>query len=79
VPTQLRLQPRLASWNAAGHPDQVRLRAALEDASELLKGALAPLDVPLAVRLDVGLPSTVPLLGEHDLEVRAEARMEGTT
>ena len=68
MPTQLRLQPRLASWNAAGHPDQVRLRAALEDASELLKGALAPLDVPLAVRLDVGLPSTVPLLGEHDLD-----------
>jgi hypothetical protein len=67
-PTRLRRRPRLASWNAAGHPDQVRLRAALEDAGELLAPSLAKLDVPLALRLDVGLPSAVPLLGEHDLD-----------
>ena len=50
------------------HPDQVRLRAALHDAGELLKPALSEFDVPLAVRLDVGLPSTVRLLSEHDLD-----------
>jgi hypothetical protein len=68
APTQLRLRPRLASWNGADHPDQVRLRAALADAGELLAPALAPLDVPLALQFDIGLPSTVQLLGEHDLD-----------
>lgn len=67
-PTQLRLQPRLASWDATDHPDQVRLRAALEDVGELLAPVLAPLEVPLAMRLDVGLPRSVLLLGEHDLD-----------
>jgi len=68
APTQLRLQPRLASWDATDHPDQVRLRAALEDVGELLAPVLAPLEVPLAMRLDVGLPRSVLLLGEHDLD-----------
>jgi hypothetical protein len=27
---ELRTPPRLASWNAAGHPDQVRLTASLD-------------------------------------------------
>lgn len=67
-PIQLRVQPRLASWNAAGHPDQLRLEAALTDTGHLLMPAIAQLVEPLALRLDVGLPSSVPLLGEHDLD-----------
>jgi len=58
----------LASWNAASHPDQVRLTDALEDAGELLTPILAQIEGPLALRLDVGLSSNVPLLGEHDLD-----------
>lgn len=67
-PIQLRVQPRLTSWNAAGHPDQLRLEAALTDTERLLTPAIAQLVEPLALRLDVGLPSSVPLLGEHDLD-----------
>lgn len=33
---QLRVAPRLASWNKADHPDQVRLRAFLDDTEALL-------------------------------------------
>ena len=68
TPIRLRMPPRLASWNAAGHPDQVRLAAALADAEELLAPQLARLRGPVALRLDVGLPSTVPLLAAHDLD-----------
>lgn len=57
APTQLRLQPCLASGNALDHPDQMQLRAAQEDAGELLAPFLGPLDVPLTMRLDVGLPT----------------------
>ncbi len=68
APIQLRVQPRLASWNAAGHPDQSRLEAALTDTEQLLTPAIAQLVEPLALRLDVGLPAGVPLLGQHDLD-----------
>ena len=50
----------------AGHLDQLRLAAALADAEELLTPVMAKLVEPLALRLDVGLPSSVPLLGQHD-------------
>lgn len=65
---RLRMAPRLASWNAAGDPDQVRLVAALDDVTELLLPDLRATQEPVALRLDVGLPPTVPLLAEHDLD-----------
>lgn len=65
---QLRVHPRLASWNAAGHPDQLQLEAALIDTEQLLTPTIAQTLEPLALRLDVGLPFNVPLLGEHDLD-----------
>lgn len=62
----LRVAPRLASWNKAGHPDQVRLRAYLDDTEELLAGSR--IDGPWVLRLDVGLPQTRDLLSAWDLD-----------
>lgn len=61
-------QPRLASWNASTHPDQIRLNAYLECAANLLLPRLEGLADPLGLRLDVGLPDGVALLAEHDLD-----------
>jgi len=63
---QLRVEPRLASWNKANHPDQVRLRAYLDNTEELL--AASRIDGPWALRLDVGLPTTRDLLDASDLD-----------
>jgi hypothetical protein len=64
----LGLPPELASWNAAGHPDQVRLAISLADAEQILAPGIEALDSPLALRLDVGLPDSTPLLDQHDLD-----------
>jgi hypothetical protein len=65
-PLPLRVAPRLASWNKADHPDQVRLRAYLDDTEALL--AASRIDGPWALRLDVGLPSGRDLLDMADLD-----------
>jgi hypothetical protein len=62
----LRVAPRLASWNKADHPDQVRLRAYLDDTEALL--AASRIDGPWALRLDVGLPIGRNLLDMADLD-----------
>lgn len=62
----LRFTPRLASWNKAGHPDQVQLRAYLDDTEALLAGSR--IDGPWALRLDVGLPPGQDLLNVADLD-----------
>jgi hypothetical protein len=63
---QLRVAPQLASWNKADHPDQVRVRAYLDDTEELL--AASRVDGPWALRLDVGLPTGRDLLRDMDLD-----------
>jgi hypothetical protein len=63
---QLRVAPRLASWNKADHPDQVRLRPFLDDTEALL--AASRVDGPWALRLDVGLPTGRDLLDMADLD-----------
>src|SRR4051812_49012366 len=63
---ELRLPPRLASWEKTGHPDQVRLRAYLDDTKALL--AESQVDGPWALRLDVGLPVGRNLLNMADLD-----------
>jgi hypothetical protein len=66
VSQQLRVAPRLASWEKADHPDQVRLRAYLDDTEELLADSW--IDGPWALRLDVGLPTGRNLLDMADLD-----------
>jgi hypothetical protein len=63
---QLRVTPRLASWNKADDPDQVRLRTYLDDTEELLTASRV--DGPWALRLDVGLPTGRDLLDAADLD-----------
>jgi hypothetical protein len=63
---QLRLTPRLASWNKADDPDQVRLQAYLDDTEAML--ATSRIDGPWALRLDVGLPTGRDLLNMADLD-----------
>lgn len=63
---QLRVAPRLASWNKADDPDQVRLRAYLDDTEALL--AASRVDGPWTLRLDVGLATGRDLLNMADLD-----------
>jgi hypothetical protein len=65
---ELRLDPRLASWNRSDHRDQVELRQSVESAEEQLRGVALNVDGPLALRLDVGLQAGLPLLEFRDLD-----------
>jgi len=62
----LRLTPRLASWNKATDPDQIRLREYLDDTKQLL--AASAVAGPWALRLDVGLPAGRDLIDMADLD-----------
>jgi len=63
---ELRVAPRLASWNKADDPDQIRLQEYLDDTEALIAGAR--ISGPWALRLDVGLPSSRDLLDASDLD-----------
>ena len=65
---ELGVPPRLATWNVAGDPDQLKLAASLEDADQRLEHTLNQLKGPLALRLDAGLADNISLLREHDLD-----------
>jgi len=67
-PLRLPVPPRLTSWNRASDPDQVRLAGYLDAAEALLRPSLDQLSGPLALRLDVGLPSSASLLDQRDLD-----------
>lgn len=60
--------PRLASWNAATHHDQVALTAYLCGAEQKLASQLERTTAPQTLRLDVGLPDETPLLEHRDLD-----------
>jgi hypothetical protein len=62
----LRLAPRLASWNKATDPDQIRLREYLDDTKQLL--AASAVAGPWVLRLDVGLPVGRDLIDMADLD-----------
>ena len=64
----LRKVPRLASWNKATDPDQVRLREYLEDTAELLAPHLVASNGPWALLLEVGLPPGRDLVDMADLD-----------
>ena len=55
----LRKVPRLASWNKATDPDQVRLREYREDTADLVAPAIVA-GGPWALLLDVGLGIEAP-------------------
>ena len=63
----LKVTPRLASWMPAARPEQTRLSEFLDHAESLVMPILANVPDSLALRLDVGLPPGVALLGDHDL------------
>ncbi|WP_198344201.1 hypothetical protein [Mycobacterium dioxanotrophicus] len=63
---QLRVAPRLAAWDAAAHPDQVRLREYLIDTEDLLAASKVP--GPWTLRLDVGRRADRDLLDQADLD-----------
>ncbi|OBH86159.1 hypothetical protein [Mycobacterium sp. E2989] len=63
---QLRVAPRLFSGEKFNHPEQIQLRAFLDDTEALLAGSR--IDGPWALRLDVGLSSSLDLLDKRDLD-----------
>ena len=65
-PRQLSVTPRLASWDKADHPAQVRLRQYLDQTEALLAGARV--EGPWALRLDVGLSDGRDLLDMSDVD-----------
>jgi hypothetical protein len=69
-PRQLRLpvRPQLASWDRARAPSQQRLAGYLEQTQQAVAPAIEGSSGPVALRLDVGLPTSVSLLDEHDLD-----------
>ncbi len=64
----LRVDPALASWDKAGSPGQARSAAFIDDAHALIADPIRLTPDPLALRLDVGLPATVPLTALNDLD-----------
>jgi hypothetical protein len=64
----LEVAPVLASWDKAGSPSQQRLAGFLAAAQEALSPQLSGLTSGLALRLDVGLQTSVDVLAERDLD-----------
>ena len=64
----LGLVPRLDSWNARDHPDQVRLREFGAHVRELVDPVADGVDGPLALQLDIGLDDSVDPLWQRDLD-----------
>ncbi|MFI0366489.1 hypothetical protein ACH35V_01335 [Actinomadura sp. 1N219] len=65
---ELGVRPQLASWDAAGSSSQVRLEEFLSEAVKVCDPQFGRLAGLAALRLDVGLPETTPLLDQHDLD-----------
>ena len=65
---QLDVEPRLASWNRVGNPDQMKLEAFLAATEQLLRPRYEQLTGQLALRLDIGLPPATRLLDQRDLD-----------
>jgi hypothetical protein len=64
----LRSTPRLANWNRSGDTGAARLTRALSYSEQLTDPRLAACSGPVALRFDVGLPRSVRLLDERDLD-----------
>jgi hypothetical protein len=64
----LSVAPALASWDKAGSPGQAHLVDFINEVRLVTAGQFQAIADPLALRLDVGLPETVPLFALHDLD-----------
>ena len=64
----LRETPRLSRWNRSGDPDQVRLTVAVDSAERLIRPQWDAVRGPIAIRMDVGLHRSTPLLNRDDLD-----------
>lgn len=65
----LGVAPRLASWDRAGSPGQVRLSTFLSDVEAVAEPLIAEIDGRFSVELTVGLPESMPLAsGGRDLD-----------
>ena len=64
----LAVEPRLASWERAGHPDQVQLAVFLDHVESAAASTLTTKTGRVAIELVVGLhPSTPLTTGGRDL------------
>ena len=68
TPIPVSVQPRVASWNAATHPNQTALTRWLEHAHALIDDEFPSVPGPLAVRLDIGLADSTALSDGYDLD-----------
>src|SRR5262245_25042860 len=64
---ELSRRPRLTSWDAADHPAQLALSDFLDHAVADLHEQLRA-EPPWTLEMTVGLPATIPLLENHDLD-----------
>ncbi|WP_436536434.1 hypothetical protein [Actinoplanes sp. HUAS TT8] len=68
VGTALDVVPALASWDKAGSPGQLRSAAFIEEVRSAVTEPAQAAPGTLALRLDIGLPDSVPLLALNDLD-----------
>jgi hypothetical protein len=64
----LRVAPALASWDATGSPGQAQSSAFIDAVCTAVDEQVVDTAGPLALRLDVGLPKSVPIYAFHDLD-----------
>src|SRR5689334_2643339 len=64
----LSVAPALASWDGTDSPGQVRSAAFVAEVGSAVTAGLRATADPLALRLDIGLPDSVPLLAHNDLD-----------
>jgi hypothetical protein len=64
----LDVAPALASWDGPGSPGQIRFAAFVAEVGSAIAERLPVTPDPLALRLDIGLPNSVPLLAHNDLD-----------
>jgi hypothetical protein len=66
--TTLSVDPAPASWDSAGSPGQVRSATFIAGVQTAIAKQLRGTPDPLALRLGIALPDTVPLLALNDLD-----------
>lgn len=68
LPVILDLEPQLASWEHKGHPSQQRISAFLTHLRAVGAPQRDAVSGPLALSLEIGLPSSIDLLHQRDLD-----------